>query len=327
MKYSAYQVSENDGKFVGNICELEKPNLISDHLIIKVKHSSLNYKDALAASGARGVVKSYPFVPGIDVAGEVIESGSSDFSVGENVIATGYKIGMAVHGGFGQIVQLPSNWVVKSPDKLNSSEAMSYGTAGITAAACVKKIVDANISKDLPVLVSGSTGGVGSISVGILKKLGYQVHAITSKKDQNKTLEAMGATEIINRDDYMSEPAKALDKGIYGAAVDTVGGDILAKMISMISNQGVISCCGNVAGAMFTSSVFPFILRGVQLSGIDSAESSLALKKELWDLLADQWSIDLTMQTKTVNLDGLSVEVDKILNGGQIGRVIIEHGE
>lgn len=327
MKYSAYQVSENDGKFVGKICELEKPDLINDHLIIKVKHSSLNYKDALAASGARGVVKSYPFVPGIDVAGEVIESGSSDFSVGENVIATGYKIGMAVPGGFGQIVQLPSNWVVKSPDKLNSSEAMSYGTAGITAAACVKKIVDANISKDLPVLVSGSTGGVGSISVGILKKLGYQVHAITSKKDQNKVLEAMGATEIINRDDYMSEPAKALDKGIYGAAVDTVGGDILAKMISMISNQGVVSCCGNVAGAMFTSSVFPFILRGVQLSGIDSAESSLALKKELWDLLADQWSIDLTTQTKTVNLDGLSVEVDKILNGGQIGRVIIEHGE
>ena len=137
----------------------------------------------------------------------------------------------------------------------------------------------------------------------------------------------MGATEIVNRDDFMSEPAKALDKGIYGAAVDTVGGDVLAKMISMISNQGVVSCCGNVAGAMFTSSVFPFILRGVQLSGIDSAESSLALKKELWDLLADKWSIDLTTQTKTVNLDGLSVEVDKILNGGQIGRVIIEHGE
>ena len=327
MKYSAYQVSENDGKFVGNICELEKPNLINDHLIIQVKHSSLNYKDALAVSGARGVVKSYPFVPGIDVAGEVIESGSSDFSVGDNVIATGYKIGMAVPGGFGGIAQLPSNWVVKSPDRLNSSEAMSYGTAGITAAACVKKIVDGDISKDLPVLVSGSTGGVGSISVGILNKLGYQVHAITSKKDQNKTLDAMGASEIINRDDFMNEPAKALDKGIYGAAVDTVGGDILAKMISMISNQGVVSCCGNVAGAMFTSSVFPFILRGVQLSGIDSAESSLALKKELWNLLADEWSIDLTMQTKTVNLDGLSVEVDKILNGGQIGRVIIEHGE
>ena len=327
MKYSAYQVSENDGKFVGNICELEKPDLINDHLIIKVKHSSLNYKDALAASGARGVVKSYPFVPGIDVAGEVIESGSSDFSVGENVIATGYKIGMSEYGGFGEIVHLPINWVLKMPNNLNCETAMSYGTAGITAAACVKKIVDAGCTKSLPVLVSGATGGVGSVAVGILSKIGYEVHAITGKPQENEILMKMGAKTIIDRNEFLQDPIKPMDKALYSSAVDTVGGDILAKTLTMVSNHGVVSCCGNVAGASFTSSVFPFILRGIQLCGIDSAESSIELKKELWDLLSDSWSLDLTNQTKIVDLNEIDKEIEKILRGNQIGRVVIKHGE
>ena len=204
---------------------------------------------------------------------------------------------------------------------------MSYGTAGITAAACVKKILDAEVTKNLPVLVSGATGGVGSIAIGLLSKLDYEVHALTGKIDEIEILKSMGATKIISRDEYMSEPAKALDKGIYSGAVDTVGGEMLSKILSMISNHGVVSCCGNVGGMMFTSSVFPFILRGIQLSGIDSAESSLNLKSELWNLLSNQWSLDLSNQTKTVKIEDIDLEIDKILKGNQIGRVVIEHGE
>ena len=327
MKYKAYLVEENNGEFIGSVKELDVPDLEEGRLLIKVKYSSLNYKDALAATGAKGVVRSYPFVPGVDVAGEIIESSSDDFIPGDEVIATGYKIGMAEFGGFGEIVHLPSEWVVKLPENLSLFNAMCHGTAGITAAECVNKIIKGGISNTLPVLVSGATGGVGSIAVGLLSKLGYEVHAITGKPDENEKLTSMGATKIISRNDFMSEPLKPLDKASYSSAVDTVGGEILAKMISMISNNGVVSCCGNVGGAMFTSSVFPFILRGVQLSGVDSAESPIDLKKELWNLLANEWLIDLNNQTKTVNINEIDNEIKKILDGGQIGRVVIKHGE
>ncbi len=327
MKYKAYLVEENNGEYIGSVRELDTPDLQEGRLLIKVKYSSLNYKDALAATGAKGVVRSYPFVPGVDVAGEIIESSSDDFIPGDEVIATGYKIGMAEFGGFGEIVHLPSEWVVKLPENLSLYNAMCHGTAGITAAECVNKIIKGGISNTLPVLVSGATGGVGSIAVSLLSKLGYEVHAITGKPDENEKLTSMGATKIIARNDFMSEPLKPLDKAVYSSAVDTVGGEMLAKMVSMISNHGIVSCCGNVGGAMFTSSVFPFILRGVQLSGVDSAESPIDLKKELWNLLANEWQIDLNNQTKTVNIKEIDNEINKILDGGQIGRVVIKHGE
>ena len=327
MKYKAYLVEENNGEYIGSVKELDTPDLQEGRLLIKVKYSSLNYKDALAATGAKGVVRSYPFVPGVDVAGEIIESSSDDFIPGDEVIATGYKIGMAEFGGFGEIVHLPSEWVIKLPENLSLYNAMCHGTAGITAAECVNKIIKGGISNTLPVLVSGATGGVGSIAVSLLSKLGYEVHAITGKPDENEKLTLMGATKIIARNDFMSEPLKPLDKAVYSSAVDTVGGEMLAKMVSMISNHGIVSCCGNVGGAMFTSSVFPFILRGVQLSGVDSAESPIDLKKELWNLLANEWQIDLNNQTKTVNIKEIDNEIKKILDGGQIGRVVIKHGE
>ena len=327
MKYKGYLVREKDELFSGSLEEIDMPSIESGRVLIKVHYSSLNYKDALAATGAKGVVRSYPFVPGIDVAGEIIESMSPNFSIGDNVLATGYKIGMSEFGGFGEIVHLPSEWVIKMPVKLDYVKAMSYGTAGITAAACVKKITDADCSKDLPVIVSGSTGGVGSVAVGILSKLGYEVHAISGKSSKEKVLKMMGASKVLDREMYMSEPIKPMDKSLYSAAVDTVGGDILSKIITMISNHGVVSCCGNVAGPKFSSSVFPFILRGIQLSGIDSAESSIHFKKELWDLLSDEWSLNLLNQTKIIGISKIDKEIDKILKGNQIGRVVIKHGE
>ena len=326
MKYKGYLVEENNGVFSSSVKEINVPKIEPNSILVKVHYSSLNYKDALAVSGAKGIVKSYPFVPGIDVAGEVIESKSPQYKIGDRIIATGFKIGMSIFGGFGEIVHLPGNWVVKMPEKLDFLSSMSYGTAGLTAAACIKKISDAKCTQKLPVIVSGSSGGVGSVAVGILSKMGYEVHALTGKTSHEETLKKMGANKVLDRNEFMSNPVKALDKGVYSSAVDTVGGEILAKIISMISNHGVISCCGNVAGPKFTSSVFPFILRGVQLCGIDSAESSIELKKELWNLLSNQWSLDLSNQTKIVSLDEIEEEINKILQGNQVGRVVIKHG-
>jgi putative YhdH/YhfP family quinone oxidoreductase len=326
MKFKAYLVEEVEGSFNGSIQEIELPQLEDGKVSIKVHYSSLNYKDALASTGVKGVARSYPFVPGIDVAGEITESSDERYSVGDLVVATGYKIGMAVFGGFGEMVQLPSDWLVKLPSGLTLQEAMNIGTAGLTAGASVKKIIDSGISKDLPVLVSGATGGVGSVAVNLLSKLGYEVHALTGKSEESETLKDMGAKQVLLRDEFMAEPIKALDKGIYGGAVDTVGGDILAKMLSMISNEGSVSCCGNVGGMKFTSSVFPFILRGVSLIGIDSAESPINFKDEIWNLFATDWALELNKYSKVISLDQIEDEITKILKGQQVGRVVVKHG-
>ena len=327
MDYKAYLVEELDGVYSGSIKELHMNDIESGNVIIKVHYSSLNYKDALAASGVKGVVSSYPFVPGIDVAGEILESTSDNFKAGDKVIATGYKLGMSVFGGFGELVQIPQEWVVPLPSNLSFLDAMSLGTAGLTAGACVKKILNNNPSFKNPVLVSGATGGVGSVAVNLLSNLNFEVHAITEKLNEDLILKKMGASKVIDRNEFIAEPVKALDKAIYSAGVDTVGGDILSKMLSMIESHGSVACCGNVAGVKFTSSVFPFILRGISLIGVDSAESDINFKKEIWDLFSRDWSIGLDEYCKVVPLEDIGDEITKILDGKQVGRVVIKHGD
>ena len=327
MDYKAYLVEELDGVYSGSIKELQMHDIEPGSVIIKVHYSSLNYKDALAASGVKGVASSYPFVPGIDVAGEILESTSDNFKVGDKVIATGYKLGMSVFGGFGELVQIPQEWVVLLPSDFSLLGAMSLGTAGLTAGACVKKILNNNPSLTGPVLVSGATGGVGSVAVNLLSNLNFEVHAITGKSNEEAILKKMGASKIIDRNEFMTEPIKALDKAIYAAGVDTVGGDILAKMLSMIQSHGNVACCGNVAGMKFTSSVFPFILRGISLIGVDSAESDINFKKEIWNLFSSDWSLNLDDYSKVISLEDIGDEITKILDGKQIGRVVIKHGD
>ena len=326
MKYKAYLVEEIDSSYSGSVKELEMSNIEPGNVIIKVHYSSLNYKDALAATGVKGVASSYPFVPGIDVAGEILQSSSQNFNIGDKVIATGYKLGMSVFGGFGELVQIPDQWVIPLPDNLSLLDSMSLGTAGLTAGACVKKILDTKPSSDMPILVSGATGGVGSVALNLLSKLGFEVHAITGKSNEIKILKKMGASTIIDRHNFMVEPVKPLDKAMYSAGVDTVGGDILSKMLSMISRHGSVACCGNVAGMKFTSSVFPFILRGVSLIGIDSAESDINFKEEIWELFSKEWSLNLEEYSKVVSLYDVGNEIISILKGEQIGRVVIQHG-
>ena len=327
MKYSAYYVEENDGEFSSSISELELQKPEDGFVQIEVSHSSLNYKDALSASGNKGVTRNYPFVPGIDAAGTIADANSSQFTDGDEVIVTGYDMGMNTPGGFGEYINVPAEWVVKKPANLSSLEAMSIGTAGITAAASVLKIYDSSKASELPVLVSGATGGVGSVGVMLMSKLGKEVSALTGKPSSTDFLKSIGADNIIMRDVYLEAPAKALERPLFASAIDTVGGNVLSKMLPQISPHGVVACCGNVAGIEVNTTVFPFILRGITLAGIDSAESPIEFKTSIWNKFADEWKLDLSSMIKVVSKESLQQEIDLILEGGQQGRVVLQHGE
>ena len=327
MQYSAYYVEENDGVFSASISRLELEKPADGFVQIKVSHSSLNYKDALSASGNKGVTRNYPFVPGIDAAGTITDANSSQFSEGDEVIVTGYDMGMNTPGGFGEFINVPATWVVKKPNNLTHLESMSIGTAGLTAAASVFKIHESAMESDLPVLVSGATGGVGSIGVMLMSKLGKEVSALTGKSVSVDFLKSIGATNIILRDEYLEAPAKAMERPLFSSAIDTVGGKILSKMLAQISPHGVVACCGNVAGIEVNTTVFPFILRGISLCGIDSAESPLDFKISIWEKFANEWKLDLSSSTKIIAKQNLQQEIDLILQGGQEGRVVISHEE
>ena len=327
MKYSAYYVEENDGEFSSSISELELQKPEDGFVQIEVSHSSLNYKDALSASGNKGVTRNYPFVPGIDAAGTIADANSSQFTDGDEVIVTGYDMGMNTPGGFGEYINVPAEWVVKKPANLSSLEAMSIGTAGITAAASVLKIYESSKASELPVLVSGATGGVGSVGVMLMSKLGKEVTALTGKSSSTDFLKSIGADNIIMRDEYLEAPTKALERPLFASAIDTVGGNVLSKMLPQISPHGVVACCGNVAGIEINTTVFPFILRGITLAGIDSAESPIEFKTSIWNKFADEWKLDLSSMIKVVSKESLQQEIDLILEGGQQGRVVLQHGE
>ena len=327
MKYSAYYVEEIDGAFSASISELDLQKPEDGFVQIKVSHSSLNYKDALSASGNKGVTRNYPFVPGIDAAGTITDANSSEFTDGDEVIVTGYDMGMNTPGGFGEYINVPAEWVVKKPLNLSSLEAMSIGTAGITAAASVLKIQESSKVSDLPVLISGATGGVGSISVMLISQLGKEVSALTGKSSSTDFLKSIGANNIIMRDEYLEAPAKAMERPLFSSAIDTVGGNVLSKMLPQISPHGVVACCGNVAGIEVNTTVFPFILRGITLAGIDSAESPLEFKTSIWNKFADEWKLDLSSMIRVVFKENLQQEIDLILEGGQQGRVVLQHGE
>ena len=327
MQYSAYYVEEIEGEFSASISKLELEKPAEGFVQIKVSHSSLNYKDALSASGNKGVTRNYPFVPGIDAAGAISDSNSSQFTEGDEVIVTGYDMGMNTPGGFGEFINVPVGWVVKKPDNLTSLEAMSIGTAGLTAAASVLKIYESSKESDLPVLVSGATGGVGSVAVMLMSKLGKEVCALTGKSSSVDFLKSIGATSVIMRDEYLDSPSKAMERPLFSCAIDTVGGNVLSKMLPQISPHGVVACCGNVAGIEVNTTVFPFILRGISLCGIDSAESAIDFKSSIWQKFADEWKLDFSSIIKIVTKENLQPEIDLILKGGQKGRVVLTHGE
>ncbi|MCY4656169.1 MAG: YhdH/YhfP family quinone oxidoreductase [Gammaproteobacteria bacterium] len=324
--YTAFQVTKTgDRTYERQVTDLEIAGLPDGDLLIKVEYSSLNYKDALSATGNPGVTRNFPHTPGIDVAGTVVESGSDSFAVGDSVIVIGFDLGMNTPGGFGQYVRIPSKWAVSLPSGLSSRESMILGTAGFTAALCVHKLEKFGMSPSGgPVLVSGSTGGVGSIAVQLLNQLGYEVHAITGKADQADFLKGIGASEVHSREAFEEESNRPLSREMWGGVVDTVGGVILVNAIKALKYGSSAAACGLVSSPAIPATVFPFILRHVNLLGIDSVELPIEEKKEIWDKLAGPWHIgDLEKFVESLTLDTLSDAIDRILKGQMVGRGLV----
>ncbi len=323
--YKAMLVTESsDGKFTRQIVQRPVDQLPPGDVLIRVNYSSLNYKDALSAAGNRGVTKKYPHTPGVDAAGIVEESSVQDVKPGDEVIVTGFDLGMNTSGGFGQYVRVPAEWVVKRPANLSLRESMIYGTAGFAAALSVHKLT-ANVSPDQgEVLVSGAPGGVGSIALSILVKLGFQVVAVNGKVDARDYLMSLGAKRVLSIEEASDTSGRPILKELWAGAIDTVGGPILSTAIRSTRYGGNVTCCGNAASPDLTLTVYPFILKGINLLGIDSVNCPKDLRLKVWERFANEWKVGhLDKITTEVSLDQLEERIELILQGKQTGRTIV----
>lgn len=322
MTFLAYRVEETEQGMVASWQERDVSDLPEGEVLINVEYSSINYKDALSANGNKGVTREFPHTPGIDVAGTVVESSAGGFSAGDPVVVFGYDLGMNTDGGFSQKVRVPAGWVLKRPVGLTAAEAMSWGTAGFTAALSVQKLQRNGINPASgPVVVTGATGGVGSVAVAVLAKLGYDVLAVTGKPEQQEFLKSLGASGFLTRDAILATKGKAMARPLYQAAIDTVGGDLVSGLIPQIKPEGAVTTCGMIAGIKVEASVFPFILRGVSLLGVDSVEIPLAEKQAVLDKAASEWQLDqLESMTTELGRSQLADVLAKVLAGQGVGR-------
>ena len=325
--FRALVVKKNDDKtFTREVTERKINDLPEGEVLIRVRYSSLNFKDGLSCIGNPGVTRNYPHTPGIDASGEVAESSDSRFKEGDFVIVSGYNLGMDTSGGFGQYIRVPADWIEPLPEGLTVKEAAIYGVAGFTAALSVDALQKHGIGpEDGEVVVTGSTGGVGSVSVALLSHLGYNVVASTGKKEEREFLSGIGASQIISREEVNDESNKPLLSERWGGAIDSVGGNTLATLLKAVKRGGAIAATGLVASSELSTTVFPFILRGVSLLGIDSGYTPKKLRREIWKKLAGDWKFaKLQKLTIDCTLDQLDPEIDKILAGGQRGRVVVD---
>jgi putative YhdH/YhfP family quinone oxidoreductase len=327
--FRALVVREEDGGFQRAVEERRIADLPPGELLIRVHFSSLNYKDALSASGNRGVTKKYPHTPGIDAAGVVAASAAPQFSAGDETICMCYDLGMNTPGGFGEYIRVPAAWVLHKPEPLSLLETMRIGTAGFTAAQCVDKLLALGLRPEQgPVLVTGATGGVGSLACALLAKLGFAVTAVTGKESEHDFLRQLGCAAVLNRQQAIGRASAALLRERWAGVVDTVGGEILAGAVKAAQCNGLVVCCGNAASGELPLTVYPFILRGVSLVGIDSAECPLARRKEIWDKLAGPWrpllQDALHALSVRISLAQLSQTVDEMLAGRTRGRIVVD---
>ncbi|ADO77523.1 YhdH/YhfP family quinone oxidoreductase [Halanaerobium praevalens] len=324
IKFKALEVREVDGEFKREIIKKEINDLPQGELIVEVKYSSLNYKDALSASGNRGVTKKYPHTPGIDAAGVVVEDESGKYQKGDKVIVTGHDFGMNTAGGFEKYIRVPSQWAVRLPANLSLKESMIYGTAGFTAALSIYKLLAKDKSKE-DILVTGASGGVGSFACAILAKLGYKVTAVTGKTGARYYFNNLGVKNIISRKKAADNSSKMLLEKKWDGVIDTVGGNILSTAIKSTKYGGIVTCCGNAASANLDLNVYPFILRGVSLIGIDSVKCSQALKQKLWKKIASEWKLEQIDEfSQEIRLEDLNKQIDKMLAGNAKGRFVVK---
>ncbi|WP_205504368.1 YhdH/YhfP family quinone oxidoreductase [Rufibacter psychrotolerans] len=325
-EFQCLLVTQTDtGEFHQEVTQKRVQDLPPGEVLIRVQYSSLNYKDALSATGNRGVTRQFPHTPGIDAAGVVESSTSPDWQPGDEVIVTGFDLGMNTSGGFAQYIRVPANWVVRLPAGMSLRESMVYGTAGFTAALSVEALLRNGVTPQKgPIAVTGATGGVGSIAVALLHQLGYTVHAVSSKASAQDFLHQLGATEIILRADLEDQSGKALLKPRFAGAVDTVGGQVLATLLKSVHYGGTVTCCGMVNGAEVPTTVFPFILRGIQLAGIDSVEYPAERRPAVWQQMAQGWK-PRTLETLAheITLQELPQAIATILKGQMQGRALV----
>lgn len=323
--YRAFVVrGGGEGRFAGNIEEKNTADLPAGDVLIRVRYSALNYKDALSASGNPGVTRRYPHTPGIDAAGVVEESAVDTFAVGESVVVCGYDLGMNTPGGFGQYIRVPAEWVMRLTPGLTLKESMMLGTAGFTAGLSIHEMARTVQPHHGEVLVTGATGGVGVFAVGILSKLGYPVVAVSGKSEAAAILEPLGAREIIDRRAFTSGSGRALLQGRWAGVIDTVGGEILATAIKSTQSAGVVTCCGNAASPELPLNVYPFILRGVTLIGIACQNCPMPTRQEILSKLANEWRPDqLESLCDEIPLSQLSDKIQRMLQGQHSGRTIV----
>lgn len=325
-EFKALLVEQPEKKvFTRSIVTRTVAELPEGELVVKVHYSSLNFKDALSAIGNPGVTRNFPHTPGIDAAGEVIECSDGSFALGDKVIVTSYDLGMETDGGFGQMIRVPSKWALKLPTGLSLKESMMLGTAGLTAAMSVHELVESGVKpEDGSILVTGATGGVGSLAVAILAKAGYQVTAATGKLTESDYLKGIGATEVIERSAVTEGAERPMMKPKWAGVVDCVGGDTLAAAIKATNPRGSVTCCGLVGSPDLPVNVFPFILRGVRLIGIDSAEYPMTARIKVWQKLATEWKLDnLESMVDEVTLTGIEEKIQGMLEGNLKRRALV----
>lgn len=324
MSFKAFRIENEEGVFSRSIVDREIEDLPAGELLIDVQFSSLNYKDGMSATGNPGVTRKFPHTPGIDAAGIVLESATPDFTVGDEVIVIGFDLGMGTSGGFAQRIRVPSGWAVKMPQGLNTHTSMILGTAGFTAAECIDKLISAGMtSQSGPVLVTGATGGVGSVAVKLLSHLGFEVAAVTGKPDKAEFLKELGASEILSREDANQGSSKIMLAERWGGVVDTVGGEMLFNAVKSLRYGCSLAACGLVGGVEIPATVIPFLLRNVNLLGIDSVQLPIEQKQRIWQKLGGEWRVDLSNLEESLTLDTLSHAIDRILAGAMVGRGVL----
>jgi NADPH2:quinone reductase len=324
--FRAYRIFEEGRSSTGRFVELTLDDLDPGEVVIQTHYSGVNYKDALAATGAGKVVRRFPCVGGVDASGVVASSTDARFNVGDEVLVTGYDMGVAHDGGFAEYVRVPADWVVPLPQGLTLFEAMALGTAGFTVALALHRLEQNELSLNKgKVIVTGATGGVGSLAVQILSQLGYYVVAMTGKNNEHEYLRSLGANEILSRSEIDLKSTRFLEKAQWAGALDSVGGDTLAWLARTMQQNGTIACFGNAGGVELHTTVFPFILRGVKLLGVDSSATVMPLRKQLWQRLAGELKPQqLSLLAYTVPFAKLPEVFPSMINGETRGRAVVQ---